>query len=163
MIVVGFDVGATTGVTELEIGGSPVTGMTAHWRCGMSFRVHAGLVEVLRSLCQDADLVAIEQVSGFPHGKDNFVRAKALIETAKVGERIATIVRDVLRKPVATMTAGRARQLIVGRNNPDDATVKVAVQRLIRGVPKRTNAHVRDAAVVALACAWSKPNLRSAG
>lgn len=162
MIGVGFDPGQTIGFCELEIGGEPISGLWAHWRDGGSFRYGKDLGDRVAALCSNADFVAIEEVCGFPHGKDNYKRAKQLMEAAKMGERIAMAVRLIVKKPVICMTAGRSRTLVVGRNNPDDPTIKIAVRRLIRGVPKSTNVHERDAAIVALAAGWTTPNLGAA-
>ena len=155
MRVVGFDVGKTAGFAELELDGDARSGRSAHWIWGMTIPAEEVTSDKISNLVRTADLVAIEQIAGYPHGKENYARAKALLEAAKIGQTIVVYARDFWARRVVEMTAGRARSLVVGRNNPSDATIKIAVQRLIRGVPTRTNAHVRDAALVALACGCS--------
>ena len=157
--VIGFDPGATIGACRIDIGGSAARGFTAGWIDSSSVRISPNdrfFVHHMKALIIGCDVVAIEEVSGFPHGKANFVRSKHLTEAAKVGQAIATIAQ-MLGKPVHQMTAARVRSMLCGRNNPSDPEVKSAVHRLIRNVPGHTNAHERDAALVAVAVGWSKP------
>ena len=163
MIVLGIDPGsAHIGWARLCIGGDPVHGMTATHQASGDFEP-AHLDSFAPKLFEDVDVVALEDIAGFAFGKGKGPGVVGhLIAAGKLGERIATIAKSVHGKRVERMTAGQARKLIVGRNNPDNATIKVVVTRLVRAWPTRSNNHRRDAAIVAVAVGWSKPLLRSA-
>jgi len=56
--------------------------------------------------------------------------------------------------PVVPLCAADWRRDVCGNGSATDAVIKDAVTRLVRGWPKRSNAHHRDAAGVALAAGW---------
>lgn len=159
MIVLGIDPGATCGWARLFIDGDPVAGYTAWYRGHGDFRAeHAKTF--LPKLLEEANVVAIEDIQ-HQYGGAHFKSAKATIAAAKTGQHIATVA-EINGKRVVRMTASRSRTLIIGRNNPDDPTIAIAVKRLVRRWPTRSNAHSRDAAVVALAVGWSQPRIGAA-
>ena len=113
------------------------------------------LVRALERLSErKVDRLVLEEVSGtlFPHKgtKHGLAAAGNLFATAKVGARVEAHMR-AKGLAVATMPARRSRSLVGGKANASDATIKRAVLFLVKGWPKLSNVHERDAAVVALA------------
>ena len=163
MIVIGIDPGATVGFCELEVTGNVVQGRRARWVTGKSVRavphLHTFLDMVIEG-APDGAVFALEEASGYAHGERAAAKVKALMASAKVEERIANKI-EVAGFVVVRLAASHARKLVVGRGAATDAMVKAAVTRLIEGVP-RSNAHVRDAAVVALAVGFTHKPARVA-
>lgn len=158
-IVLGIDPGKTIGACVLEVTGDVTKGRRAR-------RLHASsshhdspqfrpwLAMLFGCARHNTDfVVALEEASmifGKPTGAQAHMRATGLVMTAKVSERIATLA-EVAGHAVVRLPSTRARSLIVGKPNASDATIAMAVKRLVVDWPARSNAHVRDAAVVALA------------
>jgi Holliday junction resolvasome RuvABC endonuclease subunit len=110
--------------------------------------------EILDSLIhgfvlQGGNHVAIERV-GLAHRPEAI---HSLIETAHVAGICEGIARH--RCPSVSLTPAVAwRRSLTGRNNASDANIKTALLARLSDVP-RTNAHVRDAAGLALVSAWN--------
>jgi Holliday junction resolvasome RuvABC endonuclease subunit len=104
-------------------------------------------------------LTVVEAVEGYAfsatsrRGGGQAVVAALLKTSLVVGEHLGYL--RAQGWPVRTMTAREARTAVIDKGSAKDATVKIAVERLIAGWPKRSNVHSRDAALVALA-AWLK-------
>lgn len=170
MIVLGFDPGATIGACVLEVTGDVAKGRRARRLHASScrndspqFRAWLSMLFDWRHLTNDL-VVAIEEASmifGKPTGAQAHARATALVMTAKVSERIATLAESE-GHAIVRLPSTRARGLVVGRPNASDATIETAVTRLVDGWPARSNAHVRDAAVVALAVGFTHKPARVA-
>lgn len=91
-------------------------------------------------------LVALEQPAGYAYSIE---RSKDLIETARVGgliNGIATL-RGI---EVKAFPATEWRRSVVGKGNASNKLISLVVPRQIKGWPKRSNNHERDAAGVAL-------------
>lgn len=123
-----------------------------------------------------ANVVVIERLEGYTYPGRSFVASRAIAETVRMGERIrgraiallsdaharqaaanaVVFGRDVRRVPVvADVVARAARATVCGKGSAKDRTVKTCVERFIAGWPKRSNVHERDAALVAMAWAWT--------
>ncbi len=116
---------------------------------------------LLISLCDSADsgkrlYVAIERPIWQDHGHDpKATRAVAanLIETSRIASRVAELAWDALGHPVIELPAQTWRNGLLGQRGAPDALIKQAIERLVHGLPKRTNTHERDAGGVAVAAA----------
>jgi Holliday junction resolvasome RuvABC endonuclease subunit len=94
----------------------------------------------------NVDIVAVETPAGFIH---EHARGAQLLETRGVAGRIDTIAR-MRSHNVVEMTAGEWRRQLTGKANASDAVIKRAVTMFAYGLPKRTNAHMRDALGLAI-------------
>lgn len=106
---------------------------------------------------QGATVVAIESPSQFiPQGARGFIPAvaSALFGTTRQVGRLASIAED-RGLEVVEMTATDWRREVCGKGASKDDAVAADIARLIPNWPKRSNAHVRDAAGVALAAGWA--------
>lgn len=112
-----------------------------------------------------ADLVCIEQPAEiFANNRTTkgnrgimFAIAGQLLSTRDAATRLATLA-EVRGAAVVQMTSAKARRALSIRIGGRGATkgavdkqIAVAVPRLVAGWPERSNTHVRDAAVVAIA------------
>lgn len=95
-------------------------------------------------------LCAIERPAG---GGYSPATVPPLLETAYQAGILSGMARG-RNLEVTPLCAADWRREVVGRGNAEDAAVKDAVTRIVRGWPKRSNAHQRDAAGVALAAGW---------
>lgn len=102
--------------------------------------------------CPEPALVAIERPAG---GGYSPATVPPLLETAYQAGRVAGVA-ERLALSVRPLAAADWRREVVGRGNAENAAIKDAVLRLVRGWPKRSNAHERDAAGVALAAGWAE-------
>ena len=112
-------------------------------------------LEELGALCaqyRDAAVMAIEAV-GLAHR----VEARhALIQTAHVAGLLEGLIRAEFPRVVAVLlTAVQWRRALTGRGNANDASIKRVVCASVRGMPARTNCHVRDALGLAVVAAWN--------
>lgn len=104
-------------------------------------------------------LVAIETPSHYiPRSKGNdgatFSQASALMAMmAHVGE-IRRACKDLVGVEMVELTGAQWRVPVAGVANAPDARIAAAITELVNDWPKRSNAHHRDAAGVALAAAW---------
>lgn len=111
----------------------------------------------------DTGLVCIEKPEAYAYkrkwksGYDaNMV--KNLMATDGIAKQIETVAM-LANRELHQLTAVKIRRLICGKGNAKDATVAVAVKRLVYGWPARSNAHVRDAAMCGLAAGWRHASL----
>jgi Holliday junction resolvasome RuvABC endonuclease subunit len=101
-------------------------------------------------------VVAVEVPDGFVHAK---YRGPTLLATARVAGGLAWLAEgETLR--VIELPAAAWRQTLVGRPHAKDAVIKLAVERLVTGLPARTNVHVRDALGLAIVASWILRGLR---
>jgi len=113
----------------------------------------------LASFAVRPELVAIERPAG---GGYSPATVPPLLETAyQAGILAGRALAAGL--DVSPLCAADWRREVVGRGNAEDAAIKDAVLRLVTGWPKKSNAHHRDAAGVALAAGWAWLRLRRAG
>jgi hypothetical protein len=156
VIVLGVDVGKTSGVCLLDCSGSKPRLLD---RCDVEDDL-AGVLDVRFFGLHTIDVVGIETPTQvFEHGrakKSPGARRgieKALLAATPMVGVVRTVAR--LRAPSAVIYEGQAhevRRAILGRLPKDhlDRFIGAMVPRLIDGWPERSNDHVRDAAVVAL-------------
>ena len=147
--VLGVDPGATIGAAILRVSRG-----NCEWIDSWSGRS----VGYLRSWLAETgahgrrfDLVAIETAAVvYPRAGFGTYMATALMDAAKIGGELRG---QAIERGLSTQeaTAAAARKALVGLAQPSDAQVKSALGRAVK-LPKFTNAHVRDAAVVALYC-----------
>lgn len=146
------------------LGFDPSTGYRASWAhvvvdggrrelvAGGSYRTHgAAQIECLvrNFMVSGLPLVAVEVPdprAGVARG-----RAMSLLDCATTAGWIAGLALGVGLR-VLTLAPEVWRQQVVGARRPSDATIARALSALLPGMG-RTNAHVRDAAGVALAAA----------
>jgi Holliday junction resolvasome RuvABC endonuclease subunit len=111
---------------------------------------------ILRLVKTPSGLLAIEVPARFlpSNGTHYPAVAGALMGTTYQAGRLASIAEDRGLASVE-MTAADWRREVCGKGAAKDGQVAEAVGRLVSGWPKRSNAHVRDAAGVALAAGWA--------
>ena len=159
MIVLGLDPGVTTGWARvrLEHGKRPVV-----LDCG-TFRSesarHAGKqFEVALAALPTSTLYAIETLAGIAFPAKGGGIVGALIAAAKVEERLRVLAEQSAHGGVYDLTAHQWRQAVVGKRAA--TTQQIADALALRVVmPKRTNAHVRDAIGVAVALPSCVPSV----
>jgi Holliday junction resolvasome RuvABC endonuclease subunit len=117
---------------------------------------------------EGVDLVAVEAVEGYAFGggasrgtRSGAAVVSALLATSGVAKAIAwqCIARGIR---CAEISARRARSLVLRAPSATDKQIAHVVPLLVRGWPTRSNPHMRDAAVVAIAGAWSTMGVRHA-
>lgn len=150
--VLGVDPGATIGWCVLDVGDS-----TGSYVSAGAVRAGAhGLGDDARSLLESvlagarAIILAIERVEHV-HGQARMGSsyAEGLARAGWVGGEIAQLGR-ARGLEVATVEAAVWRKLLVGSRTAKDAQIAAMVRVRIPTWPKRSNAHTRDAAGVAL-------------
>ena len=161
MIVLGIDPGATVGWARLCVSRDPVRGDIITYQAAGDFRSDDA-DHFAAKLFANVDIVGLEEAQ-VAHGVEKFYAVKALLAARAIGERLVTIAETKYGKRVTRMTAARARGIVVGSSSPSDATIKNAVLQRIRHWPTRSNAHQRDAALVALAVGQTTPVIRRTG
>jgi len=104
----------------------------------------------LLTRCLGADVVALEDVSGFIHEP---FRGPHLLATAKVLGGIAwECEREGLR--VVELTARAWRKTLCGKANASDGVIADAVRANVVDMPTSSNEHVRDALGLAIVAGW---------
>jgi Holliday junction resolvasome RuvABC endonuclease subunit len=153
MILAAFDPGSTrTGWSRLYVHGGAGTG--APITCAFLDGGHVvNDLGVIGACIGNAELVAIERVRGVAYGPKGAGIVPHLIEASYACGGIAWLARSLGRR-VLELTARDWRGVVLNKPHASDAEVKEAIARLVRGLPKRTNAHVRDAVGVGLGAAW---------
>lgn len=148
MIVLGVDPGASTGWAMLacERGSRPV------WLQGGTMR---GDIETEFSLLMRdlrADVLAVETPAGGIYG---LARAEALLASAVLAGWLRGFAegRDDGPADVCRLSATDWRRTVVGRPNATDQQIARTIAMIVDGLPRRTNAHVRDAVGVAIGAA----------
>jgi Holliday junction resolvasome RuvABC endonuclease subunit len=142
VIVVGVDPGPTRSAwSAIE---SRCAGRWQFVRCGMAESNAEAFRDVL-ALTVGCDF-AFETPSGYIH---EHARGAALLATARVAGELVAVAQSCHRR-VVEMSASKWRQGLTGKSNASDALIKKAVELYVDGLPKRSNAHVRDAIGVAI-------------
>lgn len=150
MIILGIDPGPTEcGWMSL----SSARDRVGPWHfdnCGNVESKYAAIRELLDEV--QPNVLAVERPKWQDHGRNPVATraiASNLIETNYVVARIVAMVGViVVELPAQTWRLGLIRDRAA-----KDAQIKRALQALVPGLPKRTNAHERDAGGVALAAA----------
>lgn len=147
--IVGIDVGATCGVVRLmPTGGWGATGPFLYEGSAATRDVFAS------GLIRDVDVLAVEGVSGAVYNTGDGMgaalsRGKALMVAARLSGRLEQWARDHSVEH-HEYTARDVRKAMCGRANADDAMVALVVRSRVVDWPARSNAHERDAALVAI-------------
>lgn len=92
-------------------------------------------------------IVGVETIAGFTHGrKGRGVKAltKHINEASEFGGEIAGMAR-MMALPVTKMPATEWRRIVGAGATGSDADVKACLSVLVAGLPKKSNAHLRDA------------------
>jgi Holliday junction resolvasome RuvABC endonuclease subunit len=100
--------------------------------------------------------VAVEVPDGFVHAK---YRGPTLLATARVAGGLSWLAEGE-GLLVVELPAAAWRQTLVQRPHAKDAVIKLAVERLVTGLPARTCVHVRDALGLAVVASWILRGLR---
>lgn len=143
--IVGFNPGPTKSgwcVAELALADR---GMVRFIRGGQCRSIHEEFCRIIEAArpgpLHPLLLVGVEQPEGFIH---QHARGAQLLETARVAGEIAGLAR-LSGYRVAQLPAGKWRHALAGKNNASDALVARACAMFVRGMPKKSNSHVRDA------------------
>lgn len=143
MLVLGIDPGATIGLALIEV---PARGRP-RWVWHGDTRDHDDPVAwAMDASAIVPQAIAIEELDGYVYEQ---ARGAALIKTARLEGRIVVQVTALGFTPVG-MSRAQWRRAICGNGQANDARVKAALSLQVLDMPKRTNAHVRDAAGVAI-------------
>lgn len=94
-------------------------------------------------------LVAIESPEGIAFAPKGGGVVPALLKTARATGGFSALAR-LNGARVIEATANTCRRAVVGKANASDAKVKAWVLANVVGWPKRSNSHMRDAAVAAI-------------
>lgn len=149
MIVLGIDPGATVGLALIEV---PPVGRPKWLWHGDTRRVQRAIVSAMYDASASlgvrvpVDAIAIEEVRGYVYEKQRGA------ELFKTSQREGRLIEQAESYGLAPIMVSRAdwRKALCGNGSADDAKVKRALELQAVGMPKRTNAHVRDAAGVAI-------------
>jgi len=95
------------------------------------------------------DLLGIESPEGIAFAPKGGGVVPALLKTARATGCFSALAR-LNGATVFEATANTCRRVVVGKANASDAVVKKWVMANVLGWPKRSNSHMRDAAVAAI-------------
>lgn len=108
----------------------------------------------------EADAIAVE----CPQHAYSAATASPIIETARAAGELVGVMRGVIRSAgpprrvvVAYTTAAEWRRELLGAANAHDAAIKAWLHEHVAGMPRKSNAHTRDA--LAIAC-WAAKAVR---
>lgn len=144
--VLAFDPGVHIGWAHLTI----VNDRLRQFRSGGTFDSVEECFTKIALAKEYAHLVAVEMVSadgGWVHA-----RGGALAECNAIGGKLLGYARGLNIKTLE-LSAFEWREQLIGKRNATDAMVKQMTHALIKGMPKVSNDHMRDACGVALAAA----------
>jgi len=148
MRVIGFDPGAHLGWVALDVARP---GARAAWIAAGVLRGEARVRLALELYIEhQPDAVIVEAVEAV-YGRDRFGAgmASALLAAERLGGRLYQLAEDH-GIPAHTITAAQWRKAITGNGRATDEAIKAAILLRCAGWPKRSNAHERDAAGVAI-------------
>lgn len=150
MKVLSFDPGTKmTGWAYVEVSGCPALSrpITATFITAGNISSLPDALEALM-LRHESGLVAIEKLEGYAFGGRVQV-VSGLVSSSNV----AGIIRGLAhahKRATVEMSATAWRKIVCGRGSATDAVIKTTVNRVVEAMPKRSNAHVRDAVGLAL-------------
>lgn len=159
MIILGIDPGPTEhGMAWIEVTADARRLNGAQCHAHQYALEHIGRMDIVSALSREMGievLVCIE-VPEQVHPSRSMSKAAAIArgtQLVKTLERVADLRVACERAgvPCVTMACREARRAMGVRGAKPDAATAVVLQRLVSGWPRRSNAHVRDAAIVALA------------
>lgn len=149
MIVLGIDPGATIGLALLEV---PAVGRPKWLWHGDTRRVQRAIASAMDDAIASlgvrvpVDAIAVEEVRGYVYEKQ---RGAELFKTSQREGRLIEQAESCGFDPIMVSRADW-RKALCGNGSADDAKVKRALTMQVVNMPTRTNAHVRDAAGVAI-------------
>lgn len=158
-IVVGLDPGTnSTGYCIIDTRGSAPQPIACTFLAGGSVESNGsaltGLFMSLRGLGTDIGdaTVAIEILAGIAYAPKGGGIVASLIASSRIAGLIAGLVYG--RARIFEMTAREWRGHVLRKPQASDQEIARVIPGLVHGWPKRSSVHVRDAAGVAIACAW---------
>lgn len=107
-------------------------------------------------------VVAVEVLRGIAYPAKGAGIVGNLASASFAAGLIAGLATPVCDEAVVEMTAREWRGSVLGKPNASDQAIAVVVPRLVRGWPKRSNVHERDAGGLALAVAWRRASMSRA-
>jgi hypothetical protein len=162
VIVLGFDPGATIGWAEVGTGPRFINGgSTRDLSLALSrIREWSGFfLSAKKDLPDPQFMVAVESVSKvYPRERFTSKMATALLLAERqAGEIVATA--RACGFDVLEVSAAQWRRSLLGAGRATDRVIAQRLPLIVNDMPKRTNAHVRDAVgVAAYADRWAKVN-----
>ena len=152
MIVLGVDPGSSaSGWARVDVrGGNGLPVTVTYVSSGNALSKPSSL----SPLMDGADVVGCEKLEGVTYPAKGPGIVSALIASSYVAGLVSGIAAARGIRCI-DMPAVQWRRIVIGKPNANDALVKDVVHRLVIGLPKRTNVHVRDALGVALGVAWA--------
>jgi Holliday junction resolvasome RuvABC endonuclease subunit len=157
VVILGIDPGPTScgwAIVETRGGGGGVPS-TCRFVAGGK---REPAVDLLWPMMRSTHVVAIERPRGYGAGDGQAVRMGPLMDTSYVAGMCFALAWMEDRQ-VIEMRAADWRRMICGKGAASDAAVKTSVEKLVAGMPKRSNTHLRDAVGIALAAAWSRQRM----
>jgi Holliday junction resolvasome RuvABC endonuclease subunit len=165
-VIVGLDPGgAQSGYGVLDVGGTPAQPVFTCLATG-EIESSGEALDAFLSRCDPFQLaagriIAVERVGGHGFAPG---RGGARVASLMAASEIAGLFIENARGrgcDVVPLTARQWRHVVVGDPSPEDATIKIVIQRLVRALPKLTNSHNRDALGLAVAVALGARGQRS--
>lgn len=101
------------------------------------------------------DAVAVEKLEGIAYASKGPGIVAGLVSSAHAAGVIVGVA-SALGHHVEQLTARDWRRLVLGQPAATDQQIARVIPTLVRGWPKRSNVHERDAGGVALAIAWRR-------
>lgn len=145
LYVLGVDPGATTGLALIRLDNAGAT-----WLGDESTRRDPGASSLMADHLELLDLVAIESVrSVYPRARFAAHMATCIARASRVAGEIAGAAR-AHGIEVVDVTAEEWRKALCSSRQATDAMVSTVIRSRVSDWPTRSNAHVRDAAGVAL-------------
>ena len=160
-VIFGIDPGSTEcGWAMVDVSGARQTCAISYLDKGTVDSTEDAFVHLFdEELSIPPDIIAIESITppgdekaGFMFGASGQFTVRHLLLTNKVTGELLVVARK--RARIVEMTAGSVRKLTVGKHNAKDNVVKAGVDRYVRGLPRTTNVHTRDALLLCVAVAW---------
>lgn len=154
MIVVGLDPGTnSTGYCIIDTRGASPQPIACTYLDGGSVASTGASFTALFAERLDSDVtVAIEVLAGIAYAPKGGGIVASLIASSRIAGLIAGLVYG--RARIFEMTAREWRGHVLRKPQASDKEIARVIPGLVHGWPKRSSVHVRDAAGVAIACAW---------
>jgi Holliday junction resolvasome RuvABC endonuclease subunit len=173
VICLGFDLGSresSWGLVEAKgVGQSCSITFLAKGTCDST---EAGFTKLFDSLSYPPDVIGIEALTPEDEPKSGYAFGatsqrgggqsvvRHLMLTNRVNGELVVLARR--RARVVEFTAGKVRGMVVGKHNAKNPLVEEGVKRYVRGLPRQTSNHVRDALLLCVAVAWKVTSERKA-
>lgn len=157
MIVLAFDPGThETGWCRVDVRGTRPNPITITL---VDLGNVESSVEGVWPLLAGADVVAVEVLRGIAYPVKGAGIVGSLVSSSAVAGGIVWLARGG-RFHVVETTAREWRGVVMGRPQASDAEIGRVIPGLVRGWPRRSNSHARDAAGLAVGTAWKMGGAR---